>query len=139
VWPDVAVADAALSQALQRLRRALGDDARQPRYIETCTAAVSVSSPPCARRPSQRRRRGARQVVFIEGKAGLGKTALLNAFLADHAADGLRIATSPCIEQQGKAEPYLPVFEALDRFVRSDRSLIEVLRHHAPTWLAQLP
>src|SRR5437588_7667224 len=35
VWPEVAVGDAALVTCVQELRKALGDDARRPRYIET--------------------------------------------------------------------------------------------------------
>lgn len=35
VWPGVAVSDEALSQAITKLRRALGDDPRAPKYIET--------------------------------------------------------------------------------------------------------
>jgi TolB-like protein len=35
VWPEVTVGDAALVTCIQEIRRALGDDARQPRYIET--------------------------------------------------------------------------------------------------------
>jgi TolB-like protein/Flp pilus assembly protein TadD len=35
VWPDVAVGDAALATCIQELRKALGDNARRPRYIET--------------------------------------------------------------------------------------------------------
>ncbi|MEA2884401.1 MAG: hypothetical protein QOH32_3657 [Bradyrhizobium sp.] len=35
VWPEVAVGDAALVTCIQELRKALGDDARRPRYIET--------------------------------------------------------------------------------------------------------
>ena len=35
VWPDATVSDAALTSCIVELRRALGDDARQPRYIET--------------------------------------------------------------------------------------------------------
>lgn len=34
-WPGVVVGDNVLHQAIARLRNALGDDARQPRYIET--------------------------------------------------------------------------------------------------------
>ncbi len=33
----------------------------------------------------------------------------------------------------------MPVFEALDRAARSSRETVEVLRRHAPTWLAQMP
>ena len=35
MWPEVAVGDAALVTCIQELRKALGDDARRPRYIET--------------------------------------------------------------------------------------------------------
>jgi DNA-binding winged helix-turn-helix (wHTH) protein len=35
VWSDVVVSDGALSQAVRTLRRALGDDPREPRYIRT--------------------------------------------------------------------------------------------------------
>ena len=35
VWPDTAVSDATLSSCILELRKALGDNARQPRYIET--------------------------------------------------------------------------------------------------------
>jgi len=35
VWPGVVVGDDALTQAIIKLRRALGDDAQTPRYIET--------------------------------------------------------------------------------------------------------
>jgi transcriptional activator of cad operon len=34
-WPGMVVGDEALSQAITKLRRALGDDPRSPRYIET--------------------------------------------------------------------------------------------------------
>jgi TolB-like protein len=35
VWPEAAVGDAALVTCIQEIRKALRDDARQPRYIET--------------------------------------------------------------------------------------------------------
>ncbi|MGH9314562.1 MAG: winged helix-turn-helix domain-containing protein, partial [Vicinamibacterales bacterium] len=35
VWADVVVSDGALTQAVRTLRRALGDDPREPRYIRT--------------------------------------------------------------------------------------------------------
>jgi DNA-binding winged helix-turn-helix (wHTH) protein len=34
-WPDTAVTEWVLTTCMRELRRALGDDARQPRYIET--------------------------------------------------------------------------------------------------------
>jgi TolB-like protein len=35
IWPDAVVTDAALSSCIRELRRTLGDDARDPRFIET--------------------------------------------------------------------------------------------------------
>ena len=35
VWSDTAVSDDALTSCIQELRKALGDDAKQPRFIET--------------------------------------------------------------------------------------------------------
>src|SRR5258705_13155777 len=35
VWSDVAVSDSALSQAIRTLRRTLGEDPREPRFIRT--------------------------------------------------------------------------------------------------------
>lgn len=35
VWTDVIVSDSALSQAVRTIRRALGDDSREPRFIRT--------------------------------------------------------------------------------------------------------
>lgn len=35
VWADVAVSDSALSQAIRTIRRSLGDDSREPRFIRT--------------------------------------------------------------------------------------------------------
>jgi len=52
VWPGVIVGDEALTQCIIKLRRALGDDPRSPRYIETISkrgyrliAPVAVSDP----------------------------------------------------------------------------------------------
>ena len=35
VWSDVVVSDGALAQAVRTLRRTLGDDSREPRFIRT--------------------------------------------------------------------------------------------------------
>ena len=35
VWPDTVVSEAALTSCIQELRRALHENARKPRYIET--------------------------------------------------------------------------------------------------------
>jgi TolB-like protein/class 3 adenylate cyclase/Flp pilus assembly protein TadD len=60
LWPGVVVGDDAVTQAIIKLRRALGDDAHQPTYIETISkrgyrliAAVETDSPPAAAAPGE--------------------------------------------------------------------------------------
>ena len=87
-------------------------------------------------------RRGKRQVVFVTGEAGIGKTAVVEAFLAQVATDTrLLIARGQCVEHYGLGEAYLPMLEALGRLCRAPGSehLLMVLRQHAPLWLAQIP
>jgi DNA-binding winged helix-turn-helix (wHTH) protein/Flp pilus assembly protein TadD len=58
VWPGVVVGDEALTQAIIKLRRALGDDSRSPRYIETIPKRgyrLVTSAPSPARRDRPRR------------------------------------------------------------------------------------
>src|SRR5580704_1059015 len=51
-----------------------------------------------------------RQMVFIAGEPGIGKTALTDAFLARTAAPyGALVARGSCVEQFGIGEAYLPV------------------------------
>lgn len=83
-----------------------------------------------------------RQVVFVTGEAGVGKTALVEAFLQQAAADkGVWVGWGQCIEHYGAGEAYLPVLEALGRLGREGghERFLEVLRERAPTWLVQMP
>jgi predicted ATPase/DNA-binding winged helix-turn-helix (wHTH) protein len=85
---------------------------------------------------------GRRQLVFVTGEPGIGKTSLVETFLAQIAGtDGLRIGRGQCVEQYGAGEAYLPILEALGRLGRQARgdALVQILKQHAPTWLAQLP
>ena len=83
---------------------------------------------------------GERQMVFISGEAGIGKTALVDTFARHLAAERqIRISRGQCLEQYGTGEAYLPVLEAIGRLCRGQRSLVEVLRAHAPLWLLQMP
>jgi predicted ATPase/DNA-binding winged helix-turn-helix (wHTH) protein len=85
---------------------------------------------------------GQRQLVFVTGEPGIGKTALVETFLAEvGAANALRIGCGQCVEQYGAGEAYLPVLEALGRLGRAagGKRLVQTLKQHAPTWLEQLP
>jgi predicted ATPase len=169
VWGDTVVGDAALTACIKELRGALADDARRPRFIETrhrrgyrFAARVqpsSASGPPAAARPDplvvgrdgelselraclEQAASGTRQVVFVTGEPGIGKTTLIERFLAETAgAGGLRIAQGRCVETHGAGEAYLPLLEAMTRLCREPggRPITRLLRQHAPTWLTQMP
>jgi DNA-binding winged helix-turn-helix (wHTH) protein/predicted ATPase len=85
---------------------------------------------------------GERQVVFVTGEAGIGKTTLVEAFLRHGARHGnVWIGRGHSIEHYGKGEAYLSILEALDRLCRGPRRavLLPILKQYAPTWLLQLP
>ena len=87
-------------------------------------------------------RRGERQVVFVTGEAGMGKTTLVDAWLERVGTEEeLWSAQGQCIEHYGAGEAYLPVLEALGRLCRQpgQKRLVGLLRQYAPTWLVQLP
>jgi tetratricopeptide (TPR) repeat protein len=174
VWGHRHVNEAALKNIVSQLRQALGDDARQPRFIQTAsrrgyrfivpvvddtrTPAATAVAPtragatqpgPCvvvgrdaplahlqtALAASQR---GQRQLVFVLGEAGIGKSTLVERFVAGSSS---RLAFGQCIEHYGSGEPYMPVLEALNMLCRAEggAAVVEAMRRVAPTWLLQLP
>ena len=171
VWAGTVVTDAALSRVIRELRIALGDDAGSPRYIATAyglgfrfVALVSLEGqgpepgeplPAADQRLVGRdhelallgaalanARAGKRQVVFVTGEAGIGKTALVEAFIKRQAGRAdLWAAQGRCIEQYGTCEAYLPILEALEGLARQLGAAVvrDVLVRYAPAWLAQLP
>lgn len=107
-------------------------------------------------------RRGERQIVFVTGEPGIGKTTLVEEFLfgvqrreklgvqnseprtlnTDRpSTPDLWIGRGQCVEQYGAGEAYLPVLEALGRVGRSPggEQLVARLNQYAPTWLVQMP
>ena len=83
---------------------------------------------------------GERQIVFVTGEAGIGKTALVDTFARSIASDRrIRIGRGQCLEQYGTGEAYLPVLEAIGRLCREQAHVVDVLRAHAPMWLLQMP
>ena len=126
--------------SILEIRRALGDDPASPRFIETVPrrgyrfiAPRSGSAREARRRRMragvlvgrdemlaqleqrlERARTGALSSAFLSGEAGIGKTTVLDAFLARVAPIRTSpIATGACLEHYGAAEAYLPVLEAL--------------------------
>jgi predicted ATPase/DNA-binding winged helix-turn-helix (wHTH) protein len=168
VWGDTVVSDAALTACIQELRGALDDDARRPRFIETrhrrgyrfaarIHSPVASTAPPARPAPLvvgrdrelielraclEQAAGGTRQVLFVTGEPGIGKTTLVERFLAEAAGgDRLRTAQGRCVETHGAGEAYLPLLEALTRLCREPggQPIVRLLRQHAPTWLTQLP
>jgi DNA-binding winged helix-turn-helix (wHTH) protein/tetratricopeptide (TPR) repeat protein len=172
VWPDVIVSEAVPRMCIRELRRALGDDATHPRFIATqprrgyrwiapltaADARLLVSGVQRAPREPllvgreaqlaqlhswlEETRHGTRRIVFVTGEPGIGKTTLVEAFLAQVAnGDGWRIVQGQCVEQYGAGEAYLPILEALERLGRllGPEQLAGTLRQFAPMWLLQLP
>jgi len=83
---------------------------------------------------------GDRQIVFVTGEAGIGKTSLVDTFARSLASDrNIRIGRGQCLEQYGTGEAYLPVLEAVGRLCREHHPLVDMLRAHAPMWLLQMP
>jgi DNA-binding winged helix-turn-helix (wHTH) protein/predicted ATPase len=176
-WASVHVSEAALAVCIREIRRALGDTAQAPRYLETVRGrgyrfvapvtvpsaspalAMTARSPLVAAAPPEpligreaaltalhqrwaQARQGVRQVVFVTGEAGIGKTTLVDAFVAQLAATALVWhGRGQCIEQHGAGEPYLPLLEALGRLGRGPDggSLLALLHQQAPSWLVHLP
>ena len=87
-------------------------------------------------------RQGVRQVLFLTGEPGIGKTAVLESFATQIMTDpGVWLASGQCIEHYGSGEPYLPVLDALGQLCRGPAGVLlgALLRQQAPTWLVQMP
>jgi DNA-binding winged helix-turn-helix (wHTH) protein len=154
VWNGTHVGDDSLTKVVRELRRALGDDQRAPRFIatvhgrgyrfvaplgsavdeSTSSSPVRVTTPVLFGRDRQlsvleswleEARRGRRQVGFVSGEVGIGKSSLVTTFVAAATANEavpLRLAGGQCVEQFGEADPFLPVIAALRRVCRNARA-----------------
>jgi DNA-binding winged helix-turn-helix (wHTH) protein/tetratricopeptide (TPR) repeat protein len=167
IWGSRFVTDSALTSRVKAARRAVGDSGREQRVIRTVhgrgyqflapvqEAGAPAPAPPAGVTPAPIGReaelerlgewyglaaRGLRQVVFVTGEAGIGKTTLVDAFAAAVAGElSGRVVAGQCLQQRGTPEPYLPIFDALDRLCRDDGEAVAVLSGVAPTWLVQMP
>ena len=164
VWAGTHVSDSVLRASVKEIRAALGDAAVAPRYVETVgrqgyrflgggdrEAPPPLTAGPLVGRQGevaalegwfQRAAHGTRQLVFVNGEAGVGKTTVVELFLARLAAgSGVWTARGQCVEHYGEGEPYLPFLEALGRLGHGpERDAVRaVLRRYAPMWLAHLP
>ncbi len=167
LWPEIYVQPQVLRTYMLELRKVLGDDAGSPRFIQTLTkrgycfvAPVSESAEGANgaagladampgfvdREPEMRRMHaafqssaaGQRQVVFVTGGAGIGKSALADAFARQAGSlQAVTIARGQCVEALGRKEEYYPVMEALAALCASPdgERACRILARVAPRWL----
>ena len=83
---------------------------------------------------------GERKVIVIAGEPGIGKTALLEAFLLEVESQKVAlVGRGQCIEPYGTQEVQLPIVQALGGLCRGPQGvrITRLLAQHAPTWLPQ--
>jgi DNA-binding winged helix-turn-helix (wHTH) protein/predicted ATPase len=202
VWSGTYVSESLPTTCIREVRKALGDEAKTPRFIETVHGrgyrflpAVTTAPPvpsfkfqvsgsktiptPSPQHPAptlvgreaelaqlhgwlDKATKGERQIVFVTGEPGIGKTTLIEAFLfgvrsreefgvqnSEPRTLNIELPSTPnlwvgrgqCIEHYGAGEAYMPVLEALGRLGKepSGERLVTLLHQHAPMWLAQMP
>ena len=85
---------------------------------------------------------GVGRVVCIAGEPGIGKTTLIEDFLAGLNSDSRKcfLSTGKCSERLAGTEAYLPVIEALENLARADstKRAAALLKRTAPTWYLQV-
>ncbi len=172
LWPDTFVQPQVLRTYVLELRKLLGDDADEPRFIQTlpkrgyCFVAAVSDAPsnghaathtaselkPAGfvnrsdelsrlRAEFDRLQRSQRRVVFVTGEAGIGKTALVDAFCRPENLDqSAAIARGQCVSGVGVTEEYYPVMEALGQLCASadGDAACRILSRVAPAWLARM-
>jgi serine/threonine protein kinase/tetratricopeptide (TPR) repeat protein len=84
---------------------------------------------------------GRGQLLCVAGEPGIGKTTLVEDFLASLAAGGqCAIARGRCSERLAGTEAYLPLLEAIEGLLQrgSNPAMSRALKQIAPTWRAQV-
>lgn len=166
VWPDTFVQPEVLASHIRDIRAALGDDAKTPKFIETLPRRgyrfiahiddgeiTEVGSVEFARDRLVGRETefsklhqcyraamaGRRQLVFVTGEPGMGKTTLCRAFLRQSWSTEIPYTTwGQCIEGYGVQEPYSPLLKAIGELCRVERaSIIPIFKTKAPTCIVQ--
>jgi DNA-binding winged helix-turn-helix (wHTH) protein/tetratricopeptide (TPR) repeat protein len=170
LWPETYVQPEVVRKYVLEIRKVLGDQPKAARFIETlpkrgyqfvapvsnqsCVSlpdlGVSLTGKLVGRKPALARldthlrkaMHGLRQVVFVTGEPGIGKTTLVDAFQHEIAGyPNIRTIRGQCVEGFGGKEAYYPILEALGRLSRGPdvAFAIKTLATRAPTWLIQFP
>jgi predicted ATPase/DNA-binding winged helix-turn-helix (wHTH) protein len=137
------------------------DRGKQPQYPENDSQDLQPGTIPFVGRDTdlaqlqrylEETMKGSRQVVFISGEQGIGKTRLVDTFL-DRARSrkpaGRRsgnnsdpfVSRGQCIQSHGTAESYMPLLEILTGLCHMPESkhILNVLCRYAPLWMSQMP
>jgi DNA-binding winged helix-turn-helix (wHTH) protein/predicted ATPase len=122
--PGAAPARAPMSGPAPEARRATG---RQHELAELSSRLARATA-------------GERQVIFVAGSPGIGKTTLLEEFLAGLPASVVA-GLGQCVELRGPGEAYLPVLGAIRDACAGagGQRLADRLAEVAPSWVLQLP
>jgi DNA-binding winged helix-turn-helix (wHTH) protein/tetratricopeptide (TPR) repeat protein len=170
LWPNTYVNPEVVKKYVLEIRKALGDRSNNPAFVATFprrgyqfVAPVheelsSVAASSAAARATNgivgrenalstltdafnKACQGQRQVVFITGEAGIGKTTLVDVFLEGASNANVRVARGQCIEGFGGKEAYYPILDAVAQLCRgvADNRIVQELATRAPTWLVQFP
>ncbi len=166
VWHGVHVQPEVLKVYIAELRRALGDSADKPRYIKTVHGRGyrfirTLESGEGIRKQARPalligraqelallqkildKAAGAeRQMVFITGQSGIGKTVLLNEFIRRlERRPGICAATGLVAQVKPETEPFSPILDAVGNMFETQdgQGLLSAFRECAPCWLIQFP
>ena len=89
---------------------------------------------------TQRMLAGQRQIAFVTGEAGIGKTAFIAKAMERLTGQGFDLLYGRCTERFGTDEVFLPLIDALvTRYRANGLDLLPAIRSHAPSWMLQLP
>ena len=170
LWSETYINPEGIRKYILEIRKVLGDQRRPPLFIETLpkrgyqfiarvaneqtftpSRTASKADGNIVGRDAalaqlsdhfEKALNGHRQVIFVTGEAGIGKTTFVDAFKqrAGHHLN-LRVARGQCIEGFGGKEAYYSMLEALGSMLQNPEngSLVQTLAKQAPTWLAQFP
>ncbi|MGB9256382.1 MAG: AAA family ATPase [Candidatus Korobacteraceae bacterium] len=169
LWPGIYVNPELIKKYITEIRKVLGDRPQESQFIRTypkrgyefIAPVINEDSAIPARAGAEQTHivgreralsdldsllekagRGQRQIIFVTGEAGIGKTTLVDGFLQQITPNPeVRIARGQCVEGFGGKEAYYPVLEALGELLRADDGgpVFDVLTKQAPTWMIQFP
>jgi predicted ATPase len=163
LWPETYVQPQVLRTYILELRKVLSDDPDEPQYIQTvpkrgyrfvCKVEDTRESSESGPDPElcivgrqaemaklegdlEKAARGLRQLVFLSGDAGIGKSALVDALCNYASGNGkLRVARGQSVEGFGGKEAFYPVREALGQLLAYEKTA-QLLAKWLPAWFSK--